>query len=183
MSTRKQRGLKERIYLLNAKLDNINGWTLAVKGSSNNIYEINLSRENIKCKCMDFAIRKKICKHLYFILGRIIKNNDLFSKIKDVEDIKVNYELISTLLNEILKNHLCNKENNSISYDKTESCSICFEEFGNEQIDQCQTQCKNTFHSECIKIWISKNSTCPLCRCEWYPNSINGLEKLSITNI
>ena len=183
MSTRKQRGLKERIYLLNAFRNNENEWTLSVKGSSNKIYEIKLSNNDVKCKCMDFSIRGRICKHLYFIIGRVIRTNNLLSLINEVDDIKINYELISTLLNDILKNHLQNNKIDNVCYDKNECCSICFEEFGNEPVEQCQIQCKNTFHSECIKIWISKNSTCPLCRCEWLTNSNNGLEHFSITNI
>ena len=185
MSTRKQRGLKERIYLLKAFCNNDNEWTLSVKGSSNKIYEIKLSNKDVKCKCMDFSIRGRICKHLYFVLGRVIRESNLLSMINEVDDIKINYELISTLLSQILKNHLQNNviKKNDISYDKNECCSICFEEFGNESVEQCQIQCKNTFHSECIKIWISKNSTCPLCRCEWITNSNNCLEHFSVTNI
>ena len=80
MSTRKERGLIERIYLLDAKYDD-NKWELSVKGSSKSIYNIVLSSEYVKCKCMDFTIRKKVCKHLYFILGRILKNNQITNSI------------------------------------------------------------------------------------------------------
>ena len=64
MTTRKQRGLKERIYLLDAKLDD--NLVLSVKGSSNRIYEITFSKEFTKCKCMDFSIRKKVCAIFVF---------------------------------------------------------------------------------------------------------------------
>ena len=39
MATRKQRGLQERIYLLDAKLDS-DQWILTVKGQSKSVYKI-----------------------------------------------------------------------------------------------------------------------------------------------
>lgn len=27
--------------------------------------------------------------------------------------------------------------------------------------------CGHTFHNECIKPWVDKNKTCPLCFCQW----------------
>ena len=59
MSSRKNRGLQERIYLLNAEYDN-NEWNLEVKGSSKRIYKIKLGEEIVKCGCMDFIIRKSL---------------------------------------------------------------------------------------------------------------------------
>ena len=163
MTTRKQRGLKERIYLLDANIDK--NLVLSVKGSSNRIYEITFSKEFTKCKCMDFSIRKKVCKHMYFIFGRILKNSNILSKITEVKDINENYELISALLKETLQNKRSNVLN--IDYNKTDTCCICFEEFGNEEVKQCTNVCKNTFHTECINVWLSKSSNCPLCRSEW----------------
>ena len=58
MATRKQRGLQERIYLLDAKLDS-DQWILTVKGQSKSVYKIIICSNKVKCKCMDFTIRKK----------------------------------------------------------------------------------------------------------------------------
>lgn len=163
MTTRKQRGLKERIYLLDAKLDD--EIILSVKGSSNRIYELTLSKKYTKCKCMDFSIRKKVCKHMYFIFGRILKNSNILDKITEVTDINENYDLISGLIKETLEKNKLNTSN--LEYDKKDTCCICFEEFGEESVKQCTSVCKNTFHSDCLGIWLSKNSNCPLCRTVW----------------
>ena len=179
MSTRKERGLSERIYLLEAKYDE-NKWDLSVKGSSKSIYKIILSSKYIKCKCMDFTIRKKVCKHLYFILGRILKNSQITNSINSVTDIVENYSNISNMLKEVLHNHMndSSKTLEKLEYDNNDMCCICFEPFGDENVDQCTMTCKNTFHSECINLWLSKNDNCPLCRSSWInPQSDNPLEE------
>ncbi|RWS30103.1 E3 ubiquitin-protein ligase RNF181-like protein [Leptotrombidium deliense] len=58
-------------------------------------------------------------------------------------------------------------ENNAI--DEDTKCTICFERRG----DLMKIQCGHVFHHRCtldskticIKGWIEKNSTCPICRC------------------
>jgi len=182
MSTRKQRGLSERIFLLNATLQDDN-WKLSIKGSSKRIYKITLSNNIIKCGCMDFSIRHKVCKHLYFILGRIINSDNLTKNVKEVDDMIDNYELLSKLLKLKLSNHVCQDEEDII-YDKKDTCCICFEEFGKENVIQCESQCKNTFHKDCINLWLSNNSSCPLCRSTWLKKcSSNPLEEFSKLNI
>lgn len=168
MATRKERGLSERIYLLEANLINTKEWILLVKGSSARTYNITFSEEETKCECMDFSIRRKVCKHLHFIFGRIIKDKEISKKIKIVDDITSNFNDISSLLETILCDHVQNKEKDEdISYDNKDTCSICFEEFGNESIRQCKKICNNIFHTECINLWLSKNNSCPLCRSSW----------------
>ena len=176
MSSRKQRGLSERIYLLDANFDS-DIWSLTVKGQSKSVYKIILSNEKVKCKCMDFNIRKNVCKHMYFILGRILKDSKIINKIKSVADIEENFNDISLNLKNILSKHV---SNNIIDfeYDNKECCSICFEEFGDESVEQCQLSCKNVFHTECINLWLSNNNSCPLCRSSWITlNSDNPLEE------
>ena len=180
MSTRKQRGLKERIYLLSANINEEKRIiTLSVKGSSNKIYEISLSDYIVNCKCMDFAIRKKICKHLYFILGKIIKSSQILSKVNTLEDIIINFEEIFSFLRQSLNNHVNGICNENLNYDKGDTCSICFEEFGSENINQCKMTCKNIFHTECINLWLSKNNSCPLCRSVWISDKSSGMEKFT----
>lgn len=164
MSNRKERGLSERIYLLSA-INNNDTWQLSIKGSSNRIYDLLLSSDKISCKCMDFTIRKKICKHLYFIFGRVLNNRDLIND-NNLDSIRNKFDIISEELNLVLSNHI-NNNCDKIEYNKNESCCICFEDFGNEKIVQCKMTCKNIFHSECINLWLSKNNNCPLCRSTW----------------
>ncbi len=45
-----------------------------------------------------------------------------------------------------------------------ETCSICLNEF--EENDQCHCldECNHKFHTKCIVSWFRKASTCPMCR-------------------
>ena len=177
MATRKQRGLRERIYLLDAK-KNSDEWVLTVKGQSKSIYKILISCNKVKCKCMDFNIRKNVCKHMFFILGRILKDSKIINKIDKIEDIENNFKIISDNLQCVLSNHVSDKDSVVINYDKKECCSICFEEFGDEDIQQCELTCKNVFHTECINLWLASNNSCPLCRSSWLTSaSDNPLEE------
>jgi len=45
---------------------------------------------------------------------------------------------------------------------KDESCAICLCEFENNKGTELPN-CKHLFHEECIKRWIERKSTCPLC--------------------
>ena len=52
-------------------------------------------------------------------------------------------------------------DNNSLCEEK---CNICLEEFGKEET-LIQLPCKHIFHKNCIKEWLTKQSTkCPICR-------------------
>ena len=167
-SDRKKRGLKERIYLLNA-ICNDNKWDFEIKGSSKNIYKIILSNESVKCACMDFCIRKKVCKHMHFLLGRVIN----YDNIENLEDIVTNINDITMKLKDKLLDF--DVKEDKLEYNCTDTCCICFEEFGNENVEQCKTTCKNFFHSECINLWLKKNSNCPLCRSSWNSNESNNI--------
>ena len=93
--------------------------------------------------------------------------------------------MVSSLIqndNELLRSEL---ENNSVSenfmneleeknvtnemIDKKNECSICLDSFKeNEKYIQLPCPEKNhCFHKDCIKEWLSRNNTCPLCRTEF----------------
>jgi hypothetical protein len=43
-----------------------------------------------------------------------------------------------------------------------QECSICLDPISENAIQCCK--CGHCFHEECIKRWLKKNPTCPLCR-------------------
>lgn len=51
---------------------------------------------------------------------------------------------------------------------KQETCSICLENIPNkgesDKLEPYTLNCKHRFHKCCLKSWISKQKTCPLCR-------------------
>jgi len=42
-----------------------------------------------------------------------------------------------------------------------EECSICLTKTNKPK---CKTSCQHTFHISCLKNWLERNTTCPLCR-------------------
>ena len=47
--------------------------------------------------------------------------------------------------------------------DENKMCLICLEEYKNNDIIK-KLPCNHIFHSECLKIWLSHKTTCPICR-------------------
>ena len=44
-----------------------------------------------------------------------------------------------------------------------DECSICLETYiKNDKV--INLNCDHTYHKDCIKLWLSKNNTCPQCR-------------------
>ncbi|KAG7552485.1 Zinc finger RING-type [Arabidopsis thaliana x Arabidopsis arenosa] len=43
-------------------------------------------------------------------------------------------------------------------------CAICLSEFEDEESLRWMPPCSHTFHANCIDVWLSSRSTCPVCR-------------------
>lgn len=79
----------ERMYLINRFR---NGEQLKeefdISGSKGNVYKVTLDRQ-VKCSCMDFTLRRQVCKHLMFVYLKVLRlegHLPVFSRIKLTED-------------------------------------------------------------------------------------------------
>ena len=79
LNPRLERGLHERIFFLRAsKMRTFQGLKYEVKGTRSTIYYVRVStEEGATCTCRDYEYRRVRCKHIYFILKRIWKLDDL----------------------------------------------------------------------------------------------------------
>jgi hypothetical protein len=110
------------------------------------------------------------------ILSNIVENTNVCNM---VSLFVTNYMDNSNIINDD-NNNIINqenkeyKENNSINLyifseldeeirKKCESCSICFENFKENEIVNI-TKCIHIYHENCINEWLKRNKTCPLCR-------------------
>jgi len=173
MNDRISRALNERIYLLKAE-HLPDKWNFGVKGQSNKVYKVDITINSpCKCNCMDFILRKKICKHLIFITERIAKISSITHSLIDNNHLsELDFQRLSKTLEEkLLDKRKVQEEKEPDTTRKLsesdEDCFICFESLTGETLVQCVTTCKNYFHEECLTIWLSKNKTCPLCRAHW----------------
>ncbi|KAM7268704.1 hypothetical protein ACFE04_010870 [Oxalis oulophora] len=45
------------------------------------------------------------------------------------------------------------------------SCSICLEDYMDDDMLCLLPRCDHYFHMKCVKIWLEKTASCPICRC------------------
>ncbi|KAI4337653.1 hypothetical protein L6164_016039 [Bauhinia variegata] len=48
-------------------------------------------------------------------------------------------------------------------------CAVCLNEFQDEETLRLIPKCNHVFHPDCIDIWLSSHSTCPVCRANLVP--------------
>lgn len=200
---RLDRALNQRMFLIEFTLDQTTKRPIfMVKGSNKNVYKVYLASIPT-CSCIDYKKRKQPCKHVYFVLFRILK-----AKMNDVERSllfsgDINEKYIDKLYEEFLKTdqrhngsildqNRCKLYQKLIQDTKDEEifikdhrrplegdCSICYEDLSSashQTVTTCQF-CWNNFHTTCIKQWKDTgHDTCPLCRQTFVSPSCNKYE-------
>jgi hypothetical protein len=112
-----------------------------------------------KCYCI-FIIIKKIDLKISILINNIkmsfmqilanIIHHDL--KYKNNNNIKIN-----DFDNFFISNKICNKP----------ECRISLEQINeNEKFFEC-LDCNNCFREEIMKLWLTENNFCPMCRKDW----------------
>ncbi len=141
------RAMNQRLFLLNY-IKRENDYLFEVEGSTGKSYNVIVS-EKMTCSCIDFTRRKKICKHIIFIVCKVykIKIND------DNPNINILFNFENIDLDKSVMKQLAFGD-----------CSICFDSTDNGE--KCNT-CTGVFHGECINMWLRINRNCPLCRSRW----------------
>jgi hypothetical protein len=187
--SRKERGLNQNLYLIETiPTDNPYHKKFAVMGTTGNVYDVSI-KEKLECTCPDYNKRGKNCKHIYFVLLKVMKVNgqarNNFSQ-KDLEEMFKN-------IPEVTSNLIVNPEIRSLYKQKTEGvqtekletdengkvkrqptndiCPICLdnlEEGSQDDLDYCKYGCGKSIHKNCFSMWCKKNQrTCVFCRAKW----------------
>jgi hypothetical protein len=170
------RALKQRMYLISAEMISDREWIFMVEGSTGTNYKVKFG-ESMSCMCIDFKKRKKICKHIMFIIGRVLNNRQLLNDLDSDPNVCIceNFKTFSQDLIKKLGKRSDIKDPDPLvdsglsGFKEDDMCTICFEGFSaKESITKC-TICTNLFHKACIDLWLSKKTmgTCPLCRSTW----------------
>ena len=63
---------KQKIFLLQINDISDTEKTFEIQGSTGNVYTVKINNE-LSCNCPDYIIRRNRCKHIYFVLIRILK--------------------------------------------------------------------------------------------------------------
>ena len=158
MSSRIERCFNDNIYLIESfpYLETENERTYLIMGSTGNVYTVIISNKS-SCTCPDYRKRKKRCKHIYFVLIRIMKVENPEKKIFSNEELKEMFNNIPLITNNLIidKNkrekfyEMTNKINLNKSKKKIEQkindndiCPICLDSLNNgKELDYCKYSC------------------------------------------
>lgn len=158
------RAKQQKLFLISANCENEKYWKFEVEGTQSKNYKIIIHDKKLSCTCPDNKIRRKHCKHIFFIVIKI-------AGLEDPKDIS--YPEFTDKLKIVLSKRLGIVEENS-NTQTDENCCICFESMFEHKVEKCST-CKNYFHDDCIEKWLNTTKNCPLCRSLWSKLAINKL--------
>lgn len=166
---RVQRALsQQRIRLLNTTAPG----EYLIQGSQDNTWVVHLDAMHAECTCPDHTQRGTVCKHLIFVLNRVLHKpvtgtqtvRELLHDVPAVLPPVSTGECASDVLMRIWRAHPDWQEPR---YTVGAECPVCFDvmDATHEYIWWCRRQCGNTVHRECFETCARLgNSRCPLCR-------------------
>ena len=175
---RLEKALNQRLYLIDVTKNSERDWLFKVEGSTGIIYDVTIN-DSLKCTCPDFTTRCLICKHIYFIIARVLKNISIINDIGSEPNICIFSlrgfvsENFDNALNPRFHHETLNHDDpRRIKFDSLISekmCSICYEDFTDDVLLVKCSVCKHYFHSNCMAVWLRKapTSSCVLCRSSW----------------
>ncbi|KRX08394.1 hypothetical protein PPERSA_08593 [Pseudocohnilembus persalinus] len=175
-ASRVQRAKTQKIYLMQARRITDEEWEFLVKGSQGKDYRININTDELKCGCHDFRVRRKCCKHIYFIVSRIAQNEQMLNTMKTKPKLtQTQYNKLDLSLVQRLKDRLDGakkeqkdklKDLDLAKLEEDKDCPICFDEMDVSDLTQCAV-CKKFLHDSCMDHWKQSNDNCPMCRSAW----------------
>lgn len=189
---RKDRAYNDGIYLIEMMDDDEDEdetpeKKFAVMGSTGNVYTVTISNEP-SCTCLDYRINDRRCKHIFFILMRVMKVIDEDQPFYTDEELKEMFENIPSVTRNLMVKRKYKKKYKKLAEEasndeeeKTENkpadegnektehtvkrkelndiCPICLDDINNgKEVDYCKEGCGNNIHVECFRMWAKKNN-------------------------
>ena len=150
-----------------------------IMGSTGNVYKVIITKLPT-CTCPDHVTRKNRCKHIYFVLKRIMNAQDYIKKEYVEEELTNMFKNIPKIaqydrIDEMTKNKYDKLKNkDSMVQAKRlddDICPICLDEFDltdEQPLDYCKWTCGKWVHTACLDMFKNKgNYKCPYCRTDW----------------
>jgi hypothetical protein len=183
---RKARGKEQKIFLIlthEYDADDLER-KYEVMGTTGNVYTVSILNTPT-CTCPDYVSRNKRCKHIYFVLTRIMKVKSSQEDIEeysdgDLEDMFENIPQITENLridaNRLAKFRILKKNgNNEVEkreLDDESMCPICLTELCDcdEELIYCRYSCGYSLHKQCFDMYNSKQHgqfKCIFCQKPW----------------
>lgn len=171
------RALAERIYLRGTHATGADVM-YDVTGQSGNDYKITINQttKTARCTCPDHAVRNSTCKHILYVLFRILRADNSQTTLQDVIQSvdttpQINQPRVcqSAVLTRIWDKYKTNgKAWKEPRWEDKDECPICFDELKpeSEYIHWCRLQCGKCLHRSCYDA-VAMKTLCPCCRSKW----------------
>lgn len=184
VNMRKNRGNTQKIYLIETKNISTFSRQYIIMGSTGNIYKIIIDTKP-SCTCPDFMTRNVRCKHIYFVLSRVMKLEDVDQKEFKEQELLLMFQNIPLIaktlcVNDDIKSKYYKVVNDENSDSKDikgldDICPICLDDVDDgHKIDSCK-KCKRSVHDLCFKMWCKINKKeCMFCKSNWNSMTNNG---------
>jgi hypothetical protein len=189
---RQQRGLNDRLLLVEQIVADTGFTHFMVLGTTGKTYVVKLIQEP-ECSCPDFCTRGVRCKHIYFVLQRVLGCGERLAFQPEFTPDQLTRMLTGQPA--VAKNLVASQdsEHKVIVIDLTQEdkvdgvaqkpitdedpCPMCYETMDpkTEQIVYCKAKCGQNMHKQCLKRWgdrqlkvlHQKTVSCPMCREPW----------------
>ena len=142
-----------------------------VMGNSGNTHQVTITNYP-RCTCFDNQKYGRRCKHIFFVLLRIMNFTNKIHKKFSNEELITMYLNSPPLEKELIYqgNKPKIKESVEQKFDEGDKCPVCLELLENgKELDFCKYSCGKTIHKQCFQQWkLTKGNICVYCRAKWY---------------
>jgi hypothetical protein len=181
---RMERCFTDNIYLIEAlppDSEDDTERTYVIMGHSGNVYNVTIANRP-HCTCPDFYLRRNRCKHIYFVLMRIMNIENPTDKFYDDDELIEMFSNIPPITQNLMyKGPALPNEGKEVEqkFEAGDICPICLDPLENgKELDFCRYSCGKTIHKKCFSMWEkSKGSICVFCRAQWYSNNYSQNHK------
>ena len=142
-----------------------------IMGNSGNTYTVTISNMP-SCTCPDYTTRGNRCKHIYFVLIRIMNIYNYTDEEYSDEELAQMFLNIPDIAKNLMYQGEKPEEQKEVKqkFEKDDVCPICLDPLENgKELDYCKYSCGQTIHKKCFSMWEkSKGGICVFCRGKWY---------------
>lgn len=180
---RKQNGLSHPLlYVDHTVNEGDRNIIVYVLGTTRNVYQVKFkSCSKPSCDCPDFKKRRLQCKHIYFVLLRILQVEDWSS----IWNLNYALDLINNRLGSLATLRVSQRQRETfaslknreegavttpdvVSAPRNTECGFCLDDISSSSgalSDTCG-QCGNGWHKACWNRWaeVTRKATCIICR-------------------
>ena len=145
-----------------------------IMGNSGKTYKVTISNYPT-CTCPDYTFNHRRCKHIYFVLIRIMNTSNYMERKFEDEELEEMFSNIPDIAKNLMYEGERPTEQKEVNqkFDKDDVCPICLDPLENgKDLDYCKYSCGKTIHKKCFSMWEkSKGGICVFCRGKWYSDN------------